>query len=431
MADLLPVAAPTPVPAWRAWLTLSLLLMVAALSYIDRQIFGILIEPIRADLGLDRKEIGLIAGLSFSVFYLIGAFPIARLADRGDRPLIIASCVAVWSLSTAACGLAMNVWQLLLARIGLAAGEGGAGPASQSLILHIFPLERRTLVIGALSAASAVGIGAGGWIGGVLSQHYDWRESMIIVGLPGVGVALLVWFFAAEPRRKGRGKVVPPPQLGLGEVLRYMAASPSLRWIAATIILVSSCGFPFLIWSGSFYQSVHGMSVRESGDGLFWPITGGLVIGNLAAGWLTDHFGKGNPRFAGGIAAFGPLAGYPFGIAMALSSDPQVSLACFFVFHVLITLHLPPMFALAFAQVPVAMRAMLGATVNAIITLCGIGVGTFLVGALSDYFTAHYGDKALRYAMVTMASTLVLAAFTAWQAGRTAMPVEGQGAPAH
>lgn len=423
MTNAPPHTPSPPVPAWRAWLTLALLMSVAILSYVDRQIFGILMEPIRIDLGLDRKEIGLIAGLSFSVFYLLGAFPIARLADRGDRPLIVALCVGVWSLATAACGLAQNVWQLVLARVGLAAGEGGAGPASQSLVLHLFPPQRRTLVLGSLMAASAVGIGGGGWIGGVLSQHYTWRESMIIVGLPGLVVALLVWVLAAEPRRREKGTIAPPPQLPIREVLRYMARNPSLRWIAATIILVSSCGFPFLIWSGSFYQTVHGMSVRESGDGLFWPITGGLVIGNLLAGWITDRFGKGNPRFAGAIAAFGPLAGYPFGIAMALVSDPTLSLACFFVFHILITLHLPPMFALAFAQVPVAMRAMLGATVNAIITLCGIGIGTFLVGALSDWFGAHYGAVGLRYAMVTMASTLVLAAFTAWRAGATAKPL--------
>lgn len=419
-------ASAAHLPTWRRYLTLGLLVAVAILSYIDRQIFGIFMPAIGKDLGIGHHELGFIAGLSFSVFYLIAAFPIARLADRGHRPGIIAACVTVWSLATAACAFAGTGLQMVLLRIGLAAGEGGAGPAAQSLLLHIFPPERRTLVISSLLAASAVGLGAGGWIGGLLSQHMDWRSALIAVGLPGLLVALAVWLLAIEPRRQGDVAFAPPPQLPVREVVRRLGSSVSLRWVALTITFVSMAGFPFLIWSGTFYQTVHHLTVREAGDALFLPISGGLVIGNLLAGWLGDRFGRGRPRYLGRLAAIGLVLAFPLGIAMAQVEDVRASLALFFVYHVLITLHLAPMQVIAFAQVPPAMRAMLGAAINMVITLCGIGIGTWLVGGLSSLFAARYGDLSLRYALTSVCFSLPLGAICAVMAGRTVRMTEGQ-----
>lgn len=416
-----PVAEPrAELAGWRRHVTLALILVVSALNLIDRQIFSIFMPQIGKDLGIGHQELGLIAGLGFSVFYLLAAFPIARYADRGDRPRIIAACVAVWSLATAACAFAGSGLQLALIRIGLAAGEGGAGPASQSLVLHLYPQQRRTMVLAALLAASAVGLGGGGFIGGLLSQYLDWRGSLIAVGLPGLLVAAAVWLLGAEPRRRGQGAIVAPAQTPLPEVIRLFAASPSLRWTALAIICVSTAGFPFLIWAGSFYQTVHGMSVMEAGTALFLPMSGGLVIGNLLAGWLGDRFGKGRPMYYGVLSAIGLALAFPFGIGVAQLPVAGWSLASFFVFQVLITLHLAPLQALCFAQVPPGMRAMLGASFSMIITLCGIGVGTWLVGALSSFFAAQYGDLSLRYALTWICASILLGAVAAFMAGRTA-----------
>jgi len=415
----------TDVTGSRRGLTLALVAVVFILSYIDRQAFSIYMPAISREMDIPDHEMGLIAGMSFSVFYLAAAFPIARLADRGDRPLIIALCVAVWSLATAACALAQSAVQLILIRIGLAAGEGGAGPAGQSLILHLFGKERRTLVLSTLLASSSLGLGAGGLIAGLLSRYYDWRTSLVIIGLPGLLVALAVWLLAAEPRRRPEG-FTPPQPMPIGRILGVLVSSPSLRWIAATIIFVSMAGFPFIIWSGSFYQTVHHMDAEAAGKALFWPISGGLVIGNLLAGWLGDRFGKGSPKYSGRLAAIGVLSAFPFGVAMAQVADAAWSLRLFFIYHVLVTLHLGPMQALAFAQVPPAMRAMLGAAINMVITLCGIGIGTWLVGGLSSTFKAHFGDLSLRYSLTAVCFSLLVAAFCAIMAARTAKPLPDQ-----
>lgn len=420
-------AAAPAVSGARRNLTLGLLAMVAALSYIDRQAFSIFMPAIGRDLGIDHQQLGFVAGLSFSVFYLLAAFPIARLADRGDRPLIVSLCVAVWSAATAATALAGSMVQLVLLRIGLAAGEGGAGPASQSLLLDLFPPSRRTLVISTLAASSAFGIGAGGAIGGWLSQWLDWRQSMIAVGLPGLLIALAVWFLAVEPRRDASRTFQPPPQMPMREVMGMIVRSASLRWTALAIVFNSVAGFPFVIWSGSFFQIVHGMTAQEAGAALFLPISGGLVVGNLLAGWLGDRFGRGRPRYYALLAAVGMLVAFPLGIATAQAAGTRASLALFFIYHVFVTLYLAPMQALGFAQMPSAMRATLSACFTMLISLCGLGIGTWLVGALSTYFSARYGDLSLRYALTAVCFALPIGAACSIMAGRRAKPLEEAG----
>ncbi|MDP3676316.1 MAG: MFS transporter [Novosphingobium sp.] len=400
--------------------TLGILAVVGALNLIDRQIFSIFMPQIGEDLNINHQQLGLVAGLSFSVFYVLAAFPIARLADRGDRPLIISICVAVWSLSTAACAFAGSMVQLILLRIGLAAGEGGAGPAAQSLALDIFPVERRAFVLGVLVAAGSLGLGAGGAIGGWLSQWLDWRESLIAVGLPGLLVAAAAWLWAGEPRRIGARTLQAPPAIPLGEVVRTILYSPTMVWFALTTLLVTLVGFPFVIWVGSFYQIVHGMTPMEAGAALFLPLAGGLMTGQLLSGWLGDHIAKGRPKGYGRIAAVGLIIAFPLGLAAAQAASAPVSLIFFFCFQVAISMQQPVLYALAFSKVRPTERAMLGAFINLVTTLCGLGAGTWLVGALSTGFAERYGDLSLRYALTAVCFTLPLAAACALMAGRAA-----------
>jgi predicted MFS family arabinose efflux permease len=393
-------------PLGRRNMTVGVVVLAAILNFVDRQIFSIFMPQIGEDLGINHQQLGFIAGLSFSLFYVVAGFPIARLADRGDRPLIIAGCIAVWSLATAACGLATSMGQLLLARIGLAAGEGGAGPASQSLLLSLFPVKHHTILLGLLSSAGAIGIGAGGALGGWLSQWLNWRESLIIVGLSGLLIALVVWLVAAEPRRGTAPIEAALPVIPLRMVITDIVNSAVLRWIALALISITLAGFPFVIWAGSFFQTVHGMSPYEAGAALFLPITGGMVVGNLLSGWLGSSIARGRPRYQAAIAIVGLVGAFPMGVAAAQASSATASLAFLFAFKVMNNLPMPQLYALGFAQVKSNERAMLGASLTMVGTLCGLGIGTWLVGALSTYFSAHYGDLSLRYALTAVCFAL-------------------------
>lgn len=405
-------------------LTLALMIAVAILSYVDRQVFTLFQDDIKAELGLGDGQLGLLTGMSFALFYTLAAFPIARYADRGDRRLTVAVCVVVWSSATALCGLAHNFWQMVLARIGLAAGEAGAGPASSSLLTEIYPLERRTTVIAVMLAANAVGISGGLALGGWLSQYFGWRQVFLILGLPGILIGLAVWAFSAEPRR-GKGAVtVPPRQIPMREVLRTMAGNVSLRWVGLLLCMVPLTGFAFILWGASFFQRVHGMGKAETGLWLGGAMAAGLVLGNLLAGWVSDRFGKANPRFNGWFAGLGLLAAYPFGLGFALSDNAYVALACFVVVKFMMTLHLGPIIALCYAQVPVAMRAMMSATISMVIGLAGTGVGGTVAGYASQAFAADYGERSLQPALALIATCLLVGGFAAIMAGRTARPLE-------
>lgn len=405
----------------RRWATLALVLVVAALSYVDRQVFTLFMESIKRDLVLTDRALGLLTGLTFALFYALAAFPIARYADHGDRPRVIASCVVIWSIATAACGLATGFWQMALARVGLAAGEAGAGPAGQSLVTDVFPPERRVTVLSSILAASSLGLSGGLALGGWLSTMFGWREIFLLVGLPGIAIGALVWLFAIEPRRAGPGHATATP-LGSLSVLRTMMAVPSLCWIGLSVTAVPMTGMGYLLWSPVFFQRVHGFSVAETGFWLGGATLVGLVAGNLVAGWLGDRFGRDDPRFNGRLAGISLVLSLPFALTFALAGDRYVALASFLVMKFLMTLYLGPTIALAFAQMPASMRAMTAATINMFIGIAGTGLGGFLVGALSDAFAA-YGAASLRYSLAVISVGLLAGGFGGWRAGATARPL--------
>jgi predicted MFS family arabinose efflux permease len=406
----------------RRWTTLVLLMLVAVLSYVDRQIFTLFQDDIKAELGLGDGQLGLLTGLSFALFYAIAAFPVARYADRGDRRMVVAVSVMVWSAATALCGVAHGFWTMMLARIGLAAGEAGAGPASNSLLVEVFPPDRRTLVIGAMLAASAVGLSGGLALAGWLSTMFSWREVFLIVGIPGIVLGVVVWLFVVEPR--GEMSVEERNNrlsIGVNEVLRTMLGSTSLRWVAVVLTFVPITGFALIIWGASFFQRVHGMDKSETGFWLGGAMAAGLVIGNLLAGWLGDRYGKSRPQFNGILAAAGLLIAFPFALMFALTDNAYIALACFMVVKFMMTLHLGPLIVLSFAQVPMAMRAMLSATINMIIGLAGTGIGGTLAGLLSQWFTADYGQMSLRPALASLSLCLLIGGVAAFMAARTAV----------
>src|SRR5688572_25084849 len=182
---------------------LFILLLAYIFNFIDRQIIGVLAVPIKADLGLSDRQLGLMGGIAFALFYSGLAIPIAWLADRKNRVNIIAVSVALWSLCTAACGLAQNFWHLFLARMGVGIGEAGGVAPSYALISDYFPPARRARALAFFSLGIPIGSALGVFFGGWLATHLDWRSAFFIVGLAGLPAALLVKLAIREPVRGG------------------------------------------------------------------------------------------------------------------------------------------------------------------------------------------------------------------------------------
>ena len=188
---------------WYRWYALGILVLVFTSSHVDRQIMGILLEPIKHDLGASDTQMGFLIGLTFALFYATLGMPIAMLADRGNRRNIIALAITIWSGMTAVCGFAQSFLQLVVARIGVGIGEAGSSPPSHSMISDMFPLKQRGTAMGIYAIGVNLGLLIAYLAGGWMSENWGWRTTFIVVGLPGLAIALLVRFTVAEPERGG------------------------------------------------------------------------------------------------------------------------------------------------------------------------------------------------------------------------------------
>ncbi|MFD2783719.1 MFS transporter [Novosphingobium pokkalii] len=188
----------------RPWLLPVLLMAANTLSFVDRQILALLIDPIRRDLGLGDAAAGMLYGLGFTLSYLFAAFPLAWLADRvGPRRVIVGS-VMVWSLATGLCGLARSFASLAAARMAVGLGEGGLTPAALAWINRQFPRERVATMIGVFQSGIYLGNGLALLVGGWIALHFDpwaahrvpvlgtlagWQVAFALLALPGLALA--------------------------------------------------------------------------------------------------------------------------------------------------------------------------------------------------------------------------------------------------
>lgn len=228
------MSAPATVSDGQRRYTLFMLVVVFTSSHVDRQIMGILGQPIKESLMISDTQLGLLTGIMFAVFYATLGMPMAMWADRNNRRNLIAFSVFLWSLMTALCGLASNYLQLLLLRIGVGVGEAGSNPPSHSMIADLYPPERRSTAMAIFGTGVNWGILLGFLVGGWVNEFFGWRAAFLIVGVPGIALALLVRFTVPEPPR---GIAVEASANALPSAAPPQAPTAMLRMITAEVPL--------------------------------------------------------------------------------------------------------------------------------------------------------------------------------------------------
>jgi predicted MFS family arabinose efflux permease len=400
-------------------LALFMLLLVYTFNFIDRQIIGILAVPIKADLGLSDGQLGLMGGLAFALFYTGLGIPVAMLADRYSRTWIITISLTLWSGMTAVCGLATNFWQLFLARMGVGVGEAGGVTPAYSLLMDYFPPGQRARALSVYSFGIPIGSALGIVLGGVIASLIDWRWAFFVVGIAGVILAPLFRMLVPEPERgrfdeKREGEQPP----GLGQIARVLATKPSFWLMSVGAACSSMMGYGLFFWMPSFIVRSHGITLLEAS--LFYGsilLIGGLA-GMWAGGWLGDRFGQMKRSRYVTIPAAAFLVSVPTYALGVLA--PNLTLA-FFMILVPVALGLVwigPVMSAVQQLVRPNMRATASAVFLFVNNLLGIGLGTWAIGALSDYLTGQYGDEALRYSIVAGTGFYVLAAILFMLAAR-------------
>lgn len=405
-------------PAERATrLMLGTLLVIYVFNFLDRQIVNILAEPISKDLDLSDTQIGLMTGLAFAVFYTVLGLPIARYSDKPstDRGRLIAISLAVWSVMTALCGLAQNFVQLLLARIGVGVGEAGCTPAAHSLIADRVPAERRSSALAFYALGIPIGSLLGMLIGGQLADTIGWRKAFLVVGLPGVFLAIVVAFLL-----KDRVRVVTQDRTAAGAESMVEALKVILRSRAFVLLLIAGSTASFLsygktTWTTIFFQRTHGLSPGDVG--LWFGIGGGIagIAGTLLGGWFADRYGRVNRRHVMTAPAIGMAIAAPIAFSGYFVADWWLALLLLFIPTMFNTFYYGPTYSSTQGLVPLRTRAVASATLLFCQNLIGLGLGPLFFGWVSDLIKPQVGDESVRYVLYCAAWLSLVPAYFFWR----------------
>jgi len=375
------------------WYVVWLLFLVYVLNFVDRQILIILMEPIRLEFGFSDQQLGLLGGLAFAVLYSTLGIPIARLADRVNRVNIIAASIFVWSLATALTGLARNFGHLLLARVMVGVGEAGCSPPAYSLLADYFRKEQRTTAFSIYSMGIYGGVFVGFLVGALVAEHYGWRAAFFVVGLPGVLLALLVKLTLREPPRglsdgRAADHEVPPVRRVLGTLLHKRA----FQHLALAAALHAFVGYGVNGFHPSFLIRTHGYSVAEVGIILAIVSAVSGVGGTWFGGWLADRFTnlRRDVRWQLWVPGVATLINVPVALLAYTWPERSVVVGLLFISLVFGVMYLGPTFATIQRLVTARERALGSALLLLVINLVGLGLGPWLVGAVSDAMNQYY-----------------------------------------
>lgn len=282
----------------RAWISVGILLLLTVLSSIDRTIIALMVDPIKADLQISDTQFSLLQGFAFVSFYALASLPMAWLADRTSRHWVIYFGVTVWSLCTALCGMAQTFWQLFLTRLGVGAGEATLSPSAYALVGELFPPRRMALAVGVLAAGAAVGAAAAYGVGGAVVQFAEslggfggmrpWQMVFVMVGLPGVLLAPLVFIIPGRKRR------IP----AAAKAVQGLSDSNYLQWLRSNSRYLTfaflGMGFHTILpygtamWTPSYFSREFGMEPIEIGGTLALATGVAGIVGFIGGGWLVD-----------------------------------------------------------------------------------------------------------------------------------------------
>ena len=393
---------------------LTLLCFGFFLSYADRQVIGVLLTPIKQEFALSDTELGLMSGLVFGIFYSIVSLPLAYVSDRGSRKVVLTVSLALWSLATMTAGLAASAGHLVASRTLVAVGEAGGTPASISAISDMYPPEQRGMPIGLYNAAGSIGGAVVLTLGAWLATSYGWRSAFIVVGAPGLFLALLLLTTMREPQRgvqDGQGDLGPPPTFM--ETLRCLWRQPILL-LGILGGAASSGVVTCLIWFPSLFERSHQLSLLQAGGAVGIGLLVSGPFGEIIGGQINDRAGRRSTARTLYAVMGITLATILMGVAVVLSPTATMAIALMIVWKVLATVWVPPTWALSQALVEPRMRATSQATMGLTGNLLGYGGGTALAGWLSEAYRPAMGEESLRWALVTVFLLVGLLAATAY-----------------
>lgn len=405
-----PPAAKPLTPAYRAY-ALALLVAIYTVNFLDRQVVTTLIEPIKNDLHLSDAQVGAMGGLYFAILYTVLGIPIARWADRGDRPLIITISLTVWSGFTVLASFAQNFITLAISRMGVGVGEAGCSPTAHSLLSDYFPKEKRATALAIYSMGISIGTLLGMAIGGVVAEHWGWRPAFLVAGAPGLLFAAMSVITLKEPRRQldraARAKAVARDELPMGQVMKVLMNKPTFWLFAFGGAFSSFVSYAHSYYLSSFFLRNHSPALAElAGHFGMAPAPGtpplafisvalgltagvGGAFGSWLGGYAADKLGARDIRNYALLPLVIPLICIPTLWFILATGNMALALPLMLIPNIGVGAWWGPVYGGVQGLVPPAMRAMSAAVLLFVINIIGLGGGPTLFGLLSDAFTNH------------------------------------------
>ncbi|PPU97759.1 hypothetical protein XhyaCFBP1156_09735 [Xanthomonas hyacinthi] len=395
----------------RNWI-LGVLTSIYLVNFIDRQVLAILLPQVKAEFGLSDTFLGLLVGPTFAFFYATMGLPLALLADRVNRRRLIAVSLALFSAMTIACGLVVQFWQLVVARILTGVGEAGTGPASQTMITDLYPPERRGRAQAIYATGANLGVLVAFAAGGLIAQAWGWRVAFIVAGLPGLVLAVLLSATVRDPQRGASDSEVAQEEApSFDMVMRQLWQSRAFRYTALGACSTCFTAYALSSFFPLFLARSHGMSTSEIGIAmaLIMGVCGGLAT--YAAGHFADRFGRNDQRWYSYVPAIAALAPLPLTPICFLAQDTSIALAAAIIPLSLTAAFIGPTITIVQRLVPVRSRAAAVATLILIDNIIGLGLGPQFVGIASDLCKPMLGEDALRYAMLAATAGSAVSVF--------------------
>ncbi len=365
--------------------TLALLVLIYTCNFIDRTILATLGQAIKLDLKITDTQLGLLQGLAFALFYTALGIPLARLSEKVSRVSLISICLAIWSAMTALCGTAATFWQLFLFRVGVGVGEAGCSPPAHSLIADLYPPRRRATALAIYSFGIPLGTMIGAVSGGWLAQNFSWRIALLVVGLPGVVLALIFRLVAREPVR---GAMDPAGQAerqpGVMETARHVFGNRAFLHITIGATLVGFVGYGTGTFAQAYFIRMFHLSYAEVG--LAFGLVGGLSagLGTLLGGVMGDWAGRHRRHWYALLPAIGLLIATPTYIIAFTRDSWMLALWWMLVPGLFHYAYIGPTLGTMHNIAEPRMRAMATALFFVVVNLIGLGLGPYATGAVID-----------------------------------------------
>lgn len=392
-------------PAYRG-LVLAMLLLVYTFNFLDRQILGILVQPIKAEFQLTDTQLGALGGVAFALLYSTLAVPLALLADRTSRTWVVTASLTIWSGFTALCGLASGFWSLFALRVGVSVGEAGGIAPSYAIISDYFPAHQRARALAIYSLGIPVGLASGTLLGAWLAVAVDWRAAFLVVGLAGVVIAPIFRLVVKEPPRPATAG----ERVRAGQVFGILARKRSFWLMAFGAAFSSMCAYGLIFWTPSVLIRSFGFDLGTTSYFVASLLLIGGTTGVFTGGWLADRAGQRDRGFYAKLPAIAWLICIPFFAGGFLTNNVVLAWLLLLIPNGLNILWLGPVTTAVQHLVPPQMRATASASFLLINNLIGLGAGSWVMGMMSDAMTASYGSDALRYAAVAALGFYLIAA---------------------